>query len=93
MGLRRVDMRVITDAWPNTTTEVPEHYESAEHAQRIAVNNATNHLVGGYPHGVSQAELEKDLGCTVSDVARALTSWRGEAGFHSGGKGYFDRLM
>ncbi|MEM9132664.1 MAG: hypothetical protein AAGA59_09970 [Actinomycetota bacterium] len=64
-----------------------------EHAQRVAVNNAANHLVGGYPHGVGQAALEEDLGCTVGDVAQALASWRGDEGFDSSGKGYFDRLM
>lgn len=92
MGLSREEMEAIADAWPNPTAKTPEHYESPEHAQRVAVGNAANNLLG-YPHGVGQVALEKDLGCTVSDVARALASWRGEAGFDTSGKGYFDRLM
>lgn len=76
MGLSRDEMRAIADAWPSPPIEALMGYESPEHAQRVAVNNAANSLVGGYPHGVAQPALEKDLDCTFSDVARALTSWR-----------------
>lgn len=93
MGLSREDMRAIADAWPNLPSNLPAHYESPRHAMNVAVSNAANHLVGGYPHGVDKASLEADLGCTVSDVASALTSWRGETGFDKSSKGYFDRLM
>ncbi|MEM1417859.1 MAG: hypothetical protein AAGH15_23370 [Myxococcota bacterium] len=93
MGLSRDEMRAIAEAWPEPTAEAPPGYESAEEAQNVAVNNAANNLVGGYPHGVPQNALEEELGCRVVVVAHALASWRGESGFDASGKGYFDRLM
>ena len=93
MGLSRDVMRAVAEAWPEAPTDEPDHFESAAQAQLVAVNNAANHLVGGYPHGVSKDALERDLGCTVEDVLRALAAWRGEVDIDSSGKGYFDRLM
>ncbi len=93
MGLSRDVMRAVAEGWPDAPTDEPEHFESAGQAHLVAVNNAANHLVGGYPHGISKDALERDLGCTVADVLDALAVWRGEVGIDSSSKGYFDRLM
>jgi hypothetical protein len=93
MGLSRDVMRSVEEAWPEAPLDVPEGFESGAETQLVAVNNAANHLVGGYPHGVSKDALERDLGCSVGDVIRALAAWRGEVDIDPSGKGYFDRLM
>jgi hypothetical protein len=61
--------------WPAIPETHPDGYESPTHFQRLAVNNALNHLLG-YPHGVSRADLESRLGVPVSRVEGALRSWR-----------------
>lgn len=93
MGLSRDVMRAVAKSWPEAPPDVPDYFESGAEAQLVAVNNAANHLVGGYPHGVGQTALERDLGCTVGEVFQALAAWRGEVDTDSSGKGYFDRLM
>lgn len=78
MGLTRDEMRVFADAWPQTPPETPNGYDSAAHAQMVAINNAANNLLG-YPHGADRFDLEADLEGTIVELAKALASWRREA--------------
>lgn len=94
MGLHRNEVAAILDAWPDPPQVTPSGYETAEDAQRTAVNNVLNNLLG-YPHGQRGDAFERVVGVTEMQVAEALRSWRKATGLglgDSGAKGYFDRL-
>ena len=90
-GLDRDQVRGVLSAWPAAPLEVPDGYESAAAVQRVAVNNAMNHLLG-YPHGVRGEAVAEAVGASEAEVAAALRRWRGDDTIDPSGKGYFDRL-
>lgn len=50
-GLRRSEVEIVLIEWPNLPVETQPGYDSHEHFQAAAINNAMNNLLG-YPHGV-----------------------------------------
>jgi len=55
----------------SSASAVPDGYESAAAAQRVAVNNAMNNLLG-YPYGVRGQAFTDAVGASEGDVAAVL---------------------
>ncbi|MEM9033827.1 MAG: hypothetical protein AAGD18_04465 [Actinomycetota bacterium] len=74
MGMSREEMRALADAWPSDpqSGEVEEPLSAEQEAAGVSAANNLN----GYPHGVSRATLEEQLGFGLEDVARLLESSR-----------------
>ena len=91
-GLHRTDVASVLAKWPAEPSVVPGTYESAEPAQRVAVNNALNNLLG-YPHGYRGEAFLQLVGASETQVAATLSRWRGNEELDPDAKGYFNRLM
>lgn len=88
-GLTRAEVRAVLETWPEPPAGEVRGYESGEHVQRTAVNNALNNL-HGFPHGEAD-RLVEDLGVTRAQLKLVLSRWRGEP-VGPTSEGYFDRM-
>lgn len=67
IGLDRGEVRVILDAWPSLPAGVPDGSSSADEAQRVAVVNSINNLLG-YPDGFHGDRFTELVGAPEPEV-------------------------
>lgn len=74
-GLDRHAVAAVLRAWPGEPESVPDGWESASEARRIAVSNALTNLLG-YPHGFGGDAFAQEVGASEEEVDQALRKWR-----------------